>query len=190
MIAAGQWPVPLASLALGALALAIFIVAGAAPVGLVFDRDAIAQGEVWRFLTAHLAHTDSSHLTANILGLAVLGTLFERRPGAWVLLFVSSAAAISGWLWFFRPEVWRYGGLSGTLYAFLAAGLVKQWREPGRRFLVAMVTVLLVGKLLLESLQPGFGLAHTAWPVLHGAHWVGACAGLFVGLMLWRQVRI
>lgn len=190
MIPAAHWPVPRASLALGALALAIYFVAGPAPVALVFDRDAIAQGEIWRLLTAHLAHTEGSHLTANILGLAVLGMLFERQAGAWVLLFVSSAAVISGWLWFFRPEVWQYGGLSGTLYAFLAAGLVRQWCEPGRRPLIATVAVLLVGKLLLESLQPGFGLAHTAWPVLHGAHWVGACAGLFVVLMLRRQVTI
>lgn len=178
---------PRASLALGVLALGIYLIAGPAPVALVFDRDAIARGEVWRLLTAHLAHTDGSHLTANLLGLAVLGMLFERQAGAWVLLFISSAAAISGWLWFFRPEVWRYGGLSATLYAFLAAGLVRQWREPGRRLLVATVAVLLVGKLLLESLQPGSGSAHMSWPVLHGAHWVGAFSGLFVVLRR-RQV--
>lgn len=189
MISVGNRPVPLASLTLGALALAIFCVAGPAPVSLVFDREAIARGEVWRLLTAHLVHTDGSHLIANLLGLAVLGALFERRAGAWVLLFLCSAATISGWLWFFRPEVWRYGGLSGVLYGFLAAGLARQWREPGKRLLVATVAVLVAGKSLFESMQPGSGMAHTSWPVLHGAHWVGAFAGLFIVLMR-RQVTI
>lgn len=175
---------PRVSLMLCLLAAGMFAVAGPAPDSLVYDRSAIGRGEVWRLLTGHLAHADTSHLVVNLLGLGLVGALFERQPVSWVLLFVVSAAAIDAWLWFLQPDIGSYCGLSGVLYGLLAAGLFACWRERRQRLLFAVVGAGAIAKLLLE-VRLGSGLLdHTTWPVVPGAHVAGAAAGLVAVLFV------
>ncbi|BAU50286.1 membrane protein [Sulfurifustis variabilis] len=176
--------VPRASVTFGVLAAVMFLIAGSAPETLVFDREAIGDGEVWRLVTGHLAHTDASHLAANLLGLGLLGVLFERHPARWGLLFGISAAAIDAWLWTLRPDIGRYCGLSGVLYGLLAAGLVARWQEGGQRWLLAAVAAAATAKLGLEFASGGGIVKHTAWPVLPGAHLAGAAAGVMAVLIM------
>lgn len=174
---------PRVSLMLCLLVAGIFVLAGPAPDSLVYDRSAIGRGEVWRLLTGHLAHADTSHLVVNLLGLGLVGAVFERQPVYWVLLFVVSAAAIDVWLWFLRADIGSYCGLSGVLYGLLAAGLFACWRESRRRLLLAVIGAGAIAKLLLE-VRLGSGLLdHTTWPVLPGAHVAGAAAGLAAVLL-------
>ena len=57
---------PWFTLLLAGAAVLIYLVAGPAPAGLLFDRAALANGEVWRLLTGHLVHSDPAHLAWNL----------------------------------------------------------------------------------------------------------------------------
>ena len=50
-----------------------------------YDRVALAAGEWWRLLTAHVVHLDTRHALLNCLGLALMWALFARdySPRQW-----------------------------------------------------------------------------------------------------------
>lgn len=178
--------VPRASVALAALVTALFLLAGPAPDLLVFDRQAIAEGQAWRLVTGHLTHSDGSHLAMNLLGLGLLGVLFERHSPNWGLLFGISAGVIDASLWLFQPGLEKYCGLSGVLYGLLAAGLVACWHENRARWILSIVALAGAAKLLLEIGDAQL-LDHTAWPPLPASHLAGAAAGLAVAFMKVRS---
>ena len=117
---------------------------------LVYNRDAIASGEVWRLVSGHLTHLDWQHLAMNAAAFIGLGYLIETdgANGRRNLLIVltAAAAAISTALLVFSPATALYAGLSGVLnglfaYIWLAilcphtvvvvAGVVGRWRCQG-----------------------------------------------------------
>ncbi len=146
---------------------------------LQYDREAVAAGQYWRLLTAHLVHLGWDHLALNVAGLAGLwwlyGELYSARQ--WLVLVIACALLISLALYLASPGVAWYVGLSGVLHGLWAAGALRLYRTSRLESLAAL-SVLLV-KLLLEyrfgplSAGPGDGL-----PVLTVAHRYGALAGL------------
>jgi membrane associated rhomboid family serine protease len=79
--------------------------------GLMYDRQAILDGELWRLFTGHWVHFSTSHLVCDTLALGLVGGMLEARrtPGCgrlcllapWVinlaLLACATAAACPGW---------------------------------------------------------------------------------------------
>jgi membrane associated rhomboid family serine protease len=67
-----------------------------------YDRTAIAAGQWWRLLTAHIAHLNLHHAVLNTLGLVLLWALFARewKPMQWTVIIVVVIAAIDSGLWF------------------------------------------------------------------------------------------
>src|SRR5690349_9713127 len=45
---------------------------------LSYDRAALAEGQLWRLLTAHFVHLDAQHALLNGLGLVLMWALFAR----------------------------------------------------------------------------------------------------------------
>src|SRR5215472_8744792 len=66
-----------------------------------YDRAALAAGEWWRLITAHLVHLDLRHALLNCLGLALVWALFARdyAPRQWLVIVAASVAAIGAGLW-------------------------------------------------------------------------------------------
>lgn len=157
----------------------------ATTLALRYERAAIAAGEWWRFLGAHLVHHDPAHLAMNLAGLALLWWLFVRdaRWRDWALTGLASALTIDAGLWFLAPDLDWYVGLSGVLHGWwAAAALAARARWP----LEGWVTLgLLAGKLALEqsqgALSTGLG---AALPVVVDAHLYGALGGLAAALAL------
>src|SRR5262249_12497530 len=92
---------------------------------LSYQRETIAQGQVWGLATGHVTHWSTDHLMWDVLMFGVLCILVEQesRARAARLLF-SSMLAISLVLWCTAPEVSEYRGLSGidsALFAYVAA---------------------------------------------------------------------
>ena len=80
----------------------------------VFDRNAIAAGELWRLWTGHWVHFSSSHLWWNLAALTPIGTWLEtERPGLLLRFSIIGAPLLSLGLWFLDPHMLTYGGLSG-----------------------------------------------------------------------------
>jgi len=101
---------------------------------LVFDREAVLQGAYWRLMTAHLVHFTPSHLFLNLVVFVFVAVFLERiNRFNLACLCVMMALGISTLLFFFRPSMQYYAGLSGLIYglgyyaALLALAYPKPW---------------------------------------------------------------
>ena len=148
-----------------------------------YDRAAIAGGEWWRLLTAHLVHLNFRHAALDLGGLALLWMLFARdfSPGAWAAVILVTAAAIDLGLWLRDPGVRWYLGISGVLHGLLAAAAFVRLR---RRDLEGwLLAGLLLAKLAYEQLHGALPFAGDM-PVIVDAHLYGALGGLAAAIVL------
>src|SRR5579863_8005522 len=68
----------------------------AAQWALRYDRDALAAGQWWRLLTAHVIHLGFEHALLDMAGLALMWALFARdyRWRGWLLILAMSVAGV------------------------------------------------------------------------------------------------
>ncbi|MGD2082354.1 MAG: rhombosortase [Chromatiales bacterium] len=176
---------PRLTLAVALLAAALYVLAGPAPPTWVLERTAVAEGEWWRLLSGHLAHSDPEHLLWNLGALLGIGWMLEpRRPAAFAWGLVAGAAAVDTWLLAGLPGLERYCGLSGVLNTLLLILLVRLWRET-RHPLVPTIGAAALVKLTVELQSGQAVLTHTAWPSVPSAHLAGLLGGV-VALLLAR----
>jgi rhomboid family GlyGly-CTERM serine protease len=99
-----------------------------------YDRVALAAGEWWRLLTAHVVHLDTRHALLNCLGLALMWALFARdySPRQWVPIVLGAMAAIDAGLWLCDSTLLWYVGSSGALHGVMAAGALAHIRRGER----------------------------------------------------------
>ena len=162
-----------------------------------YDRGAVASGEAWRLVTAHLVHLNAGHAALNAAGLAIVAwifseTLVARRQAAALAV---AATFVDIGLFFVHPEITSYAGLSGALHGLFAAGAMA-WAldvdgdlplpdDVARRTRRLWGIVLLLGlfaKLALETHAHSFWLNGNTMPVVTAAHRWGAAGGLVVAL--------
>jgi rhomboid family GlyGly-CTERM serine protease len=155
-----------------------------------YDRDAIAAGEWWRLVTAHVAHLSWSHALLNAAALLLVLQIFRGRvaPAEWWLAAAASWLAIDAGLWWLEPQLAWYAGASGVLHGLFAAGLAGLWRGDERRLAVALA-IGLIAKLAFEWWQAPLSELFAA-PVITAAHRYGAAGGLIAAAtMLLRTAR-
>jgi rhomboid family GlyGly-CTERM serine protease len=149
-----------------------------------YQRYAIANGQVWRLLTANIVHTGPMHVLANLLGLLVLWEI----SSAWLqqkeqlLILVVSMLLISLGIYFLFPGISWYLGLSGALHAlWCAAALLGLKRE---RFLSITLLILLMTKIIWEITIGPMPMSYffAGGPVLFQAHWLGVGSGLIIAI--------
>ena len=127
---------------------------------LIYDRDAIGAGEVWRLLSGHLVHLTSPHLLADLTVFVVSGCLIERERGGdcgWLYLVMGAAIGVA--LWSLDTSLARFGGLSGLAYgnvAFLALSMCR--RQPHQRVPATAILATLIVKLVSDFVYPGASL--------------------------------
>lgn len=158
-----------------------------------YDRNLIAQGEIWRLVTGHLLHLNWPHFWLNMGGILIVAIFFrdDCTPSQWLAMILMSCLFISAGLYLFDPQMLWYVGLSGVLHGLFIVGA---WYER-RRFALSgnVLLVLLIGKLVYE--QYGGGIASSealiGAHVAVDAHLYGALAGvLFILLRRYRWKRI
>ncbi|MBV9725392.1 MAG: rhombosortase [Gammaproteobacteria bacterium] len=141
-----------------------------------YERGALAQGQWWRLVTAHLVHLDVRHALLNTAGLALVWMLFARdySPKAWLVILLAAMAAIDAGLWLGDSTVQWYVGSSGVLHGAMAAGALAHIRRGERDGWV--LAALLAAKLLYEqSVGPLPLSGHD--PVVVDAHLYGVLGG-------------
>src|SRR5690606_38745295 len=141
--------------------------------GLEFSREAIAAGEVWRFIGAAFAHLSWPHFAGNLALLSLALAMLQPavRAGEAVLAFGFCTLATTGGLWFGSSLDW-YAGASGPLYGLLAWGAARlpaPW-GPG----------LLLGILLVVLADQGRSVSWLGEPLAPAAHYWGLAGGLAV----------
>ena len=145
-----------------------------------YDRDALAAGEWWRFVTAHLVHLSLEHVAVDVLALVLLWMLFGRdySPRAWLLVLAGAAAAIDLGLWVADSTLIWYVGSSGVLHGVFAAGVAAHLRRGERDGW--LLGAMLVAKLIYE--QSVGALPLVPGPVVVDAHLYGALGGALAAL--------
>jgi rhomboid family GlyGly-CTERM serine protease len=181
----GGITLPWRSFLLGALAVAAYLVLGAAPEAWVFDRVAIAQGEWWRLVTGHWVHSDLAHAAWDIIALLLFGVLFEARL-KWrlPLALLIATVGVDMWLWWGEPALDYYCGLSGILNGLLITGLLYLWRDL-RHPLILLTAAGAALKIIVEINVGQAIFTHTAWPSVPTVHAVGFLSGLVLVWGIW-----
>jgi rhomboid family GlyGly-CTERM serine protease len=181
----------------GALAVTLLVGAGVAvavPPAALEWQPALVLREPWRALSAAFVHYSTLHLGANLAGVLLVGALgvLARVPAstalAWLLAWPLTHVGLLG-----RPDLLRYGGLSGVLHAGVACvawQLVVHDRGP-RRAVGALLAVGLAAKVLIEA-PWGPALRRPAgWDIATApfAHASGLAAGLVAAALVDLLVR-
>ena len=148
-----------------------------------YERSAVAAGQWWRLLTAHLAHLDAHHALLNVAGLALLWALFARSysPLQWLLGLFICTLAIDAGFWMLAPGLQWYVGASALLHGIFACGCVAWIRSGDRLGFIALV--LLAAKLAWEHYGGPLPLM-AGRPVVTASHLYGAAGGLLAGVLL------
>lgn len=173
-----------------ALAILLWAGFGPAPVGLVFDRAAIASGEAWRLLTGHLVHSDAGHALWDIGALAIIGGMMEAQGrGRMLLAMFIGVVAVDICLWWAMPGLEFYCGLSGVLNTLFVVALVDLWRLY-RHPVFALAVPGLCVKLLLEITAGQSLVVRTAWPSVPLVHLAGCLGGIAWVLAMSVRTRL
>jgi rhomboid family GlyGly-CTERM serine protease len=172
---------------LAACALLVLITLTGEPgrVLLRYDRAALAGGELWRLVTAHLVHLDLHHALLNCLGLLLMWALFARdyTPRQWLLIVLGSMAVIDAGLALWDSTLRWYVGSSGALHGAMAAGTLAHLRRGERDGW--LLAAFLVGKIAWEQGVGALPLSGSD-PVVVDAHLFGAAGGLAAAAFLKR----
>ena len=149
------------------------------------SRDTVAQGDVWRVLTAGFLHGGLLHLAFNMFALYILGGLLEpavRRLRFALVYFVSLLAGSFGPL-LLQPTGFTIGA-SGAVFGLMSAAIVVM-RHRGINPMESGL-VFILGLNLLITFLPGTNISA-------GGHLGGLVGGALAALLLFEvgdRVRV
>jgi rhomboid family GlyGly-CTERM serine protease len=174
----------LALLAVCSLLLLPVVAGEAGRQAMRYDRAALAAGQWWRLLSAHIAHLDFDHAVLNSLGLVLMWALFARdyRPRQWLGIVLGAIAAIDAGLWLRDSTVAWYVGSSGALHGVMAAGTLAHLR---RGDLDGWILAVFIGlKLAYEQSAGALPFSDSHAGVVVDAHLFGTLGGVAVAASL------
>lgn len=146
------------------------------------NRQAVAEGQLWRLWTGQFCHWSALHLAGNLAAVAAICLIAGRPIRPWLAALPLVTPLLSLFLLAAAPELERYRGLSG-LVAMLVVG--------------AAVEGGLVGRLLVAAylVKLGFDAATASPSALLPADiavaWPAHLGGLLLGLAAagWFRLR-
>lgn len=186
----GAIKAPWITLSLSAFFVFLYILGGNTFDTLVFDRDAILNGELWRFFTGHMVHYNFDHLVWDLIAFIILGAVIELNNSKQLILSLAiSSIGVSFWLYYFEPIIMTYCGLSGSLNGLLVVASMIQWKKTESRmyFFVMLSTI---GKICYEfTTNQTVFVSMSAHP-MPSSHLVGFISGLICFFLLRKNVGV
>ena len=174
-------------LAIFCLVLLLAVFEPASSAYLMFDRQLINSGEIWRLFSAHFVHLSTTHMLGNLLAVCLLayiaGEYLNNLHGISLLFWCVLVVGLG--LYFFADHLHRYVGLSGVLHGLLlVAPFVSKFYSRRIAFCFLVVILTKVG-WEQSNFYDDMAMAETiGGRVETRAHLLGALAGL-VYLLLW-----
>lgn len=152
---------PYITLAVALLAAGTMMVPAAGQL-LEFNRDALANGQLWRTATCHLTHFSRDHFGWCLLAMLVLGAACEMiHRRLFLAVLVASTLLIPIALFVFSPGLHTYRGLSGVDSALFALLLLEILRQRAKeRHWIALAAAVGLGIAFLAKivLEMQFGV--------------------------------
>lgn len=146
---------------------------------LEFNRKQILLGEIWRIWTAHLVHTNITHLLLNISATLIIyfGFFSKIKSGELLLSWFIFSALISIILLYIYPNIAWYSGLSGLLHALVSYFCIRLATNRNNIFWLGLMIVWI--KVLVETICAYFGNQSLIndMIVITEAHLIGAFVG-------------
>lgn len=149
----------------------------------------IRQGEIWRFFTPTLLHSDILHLFFNMIWLLILGKQIERRIGmSRYVIFILISAAFSDTMQYLMSGP-NFVGISGVLCAMLGFIYMRQRKAAWEGYQLQRVTLGFLGFFILTMLgvQMASFISEIYWNfslaprIANTAHLSGVAIGLLLG---------
>ena len=155
---------------------------------LLFQRDAINNGQLWLILTGNLVHTNGYHLVMNVAGLAFICLLFRDyvSPRLFYLSLIVTMMCVGLGLYLYSPKLIWYVGLSGALYGLYIVAATRATLH--KDYLIGLPLLLILPiKLFWDSQNPSLTHSSEALigaPVATDAHIYGLVAGFIISLVI------
>ncbi|MDO6692455.1 rhombosortase [Aliiglaciecola sp. 3_MG-2023] len=144
------------------------------------QRDLVAKGYLWQFLTANFVHTNTTHLLLNLTGVTLLWAVHGQYYNVKIYLIniVLLSIGVTIGIYLFSNNLLWYAGLSGTLHGIFVYGAYLDIRNK-----VKFGWLLMFGVWLKVSYEQLYGADQMikdliAANVAVDAHLYGAVAGL------------
>ncbi|XP_043224699.1 rhomboid-related protein 3-like isoform X2 [Amphibalanus amphitrite] len=149
--------------------------------------------EAWRFLSYMFVHVGYVHITTNMLVQLLVGLPLELVHRWWRIAIVYLCGVLAGSLGtsVFDPKVFL-AGASGGVYAILAAhlaDLIMNWAEMELAIVRLLFLMVLVGTdvgVAVYGRYTGTGNNQVSYT----AHLAGALAGVLIGNVVLRNLRV
>jgi len=159
---------------------------------LVYDRNAILSGQLWRLATGHLVHFSGSHLALDLFCLGISGGIIESHPYPhFGVMCGFSAVIISSAMLAFLPDLQFYGGLSGIGFgAIFYLCLFRASESSQQRWLYVTIMIIALIKVCTE-----FTTGRALFSLAEGtdilsvplAHCAGGLGAIFVFAVSWAK---
>ncbi len=125
---------------------------------LIYERDALAAGELWRAWTGHLVHFGWPHFGADTALLLIIGwTIGREFPRASWLGLLLLPPFISAAVYWTDPAMQRYAGLSAVNLGLLLLLAARGWKGDRRDWFWPAIVVIYVAELAYEIHRGGRG---------------------------------
>ncbi|MEA2011905.1 MAG: rhombosortase [Verrucomicrobiota bacterium] len=126
-----------------------------------FDRDCLMKIQLWRLITGHFTHFSVNHLVWDLVVFVSLGIACSVKDmKKFVTVVILSPLIISIIIWFVRPDIQFYRGLSGidsALFTLFALNIMKESLKQGKKdfsFFMGIIMILsITSKTIFEYIS-------------------------------------
>jgi rhomboid family GlyGly-CTERM serine protease len=169
---------------LGLITISVICIVGQwPPISALFEwnRQAIAEQQIWRIVTGNVTHTNFAHLAMNLVALWMVAFLF--RPSSRSLLLNTLIISVVIGTGLLYSDLSRYVGLSGTLHGLFAYYAGSEWLNGRKNSAILVIGV--IGKVLWEQwIGPSQSTSQLIQATIAiQAHLIGMIAGLVIALL-------
>jgi rhomboid family GlyGly-CTERM serine protease len=171
------WP----SLVVALLLCILFILPNPFLSGLLYERDALDAGQLWRLISGQFIHLTLTHLILNIAGVVLIWLLFAEHTAGYRYLWLLPLLALgsSTGMWLFAPQIAYYVGFSGVLYGLFTWGALQDvmQRQPFARVLLMVIFAKASYEFIFSPIQ---FTPISANPLATAAHFFGVLSALLI----------
>lgn len=177
---------PIVTLSIALVVVALYFIAGAMPEFLIWHQPPTTR--IWQWVSAHFAHISLGHLVWNVAAFVILGSIIEQTSRK--VLGLSLVAGVVGVNIYLLSlfQMSAYAGLSGALNALLITALYFLYKQPAYKLASVLTLIASIGKIAVEYVYEFSLFSKLPWPAVPEAHMAGLVGG--IALVLFLEIRI